>query len=242
MKQLNLKSIVKNILNEDDSVSNKKSLDKYLLDNGFKVERNINTNNSWGFGGAVKDVYTKGKIIVNIGVATQRHTGQFPFITISKDNNRIFDETQSANNYNKAKETVDKLINKVKEIKEGYNPFISQIGDDFITKNHKKRDLEIRKLKLKRGMWVNLSDEFGDVWHEVDRIYESKDFYASVYIYDRISNDSDKSKITSEYYYEISKVSDTLPTDARVIMSKEGTQSPRRNNMKEDLVKNINSK
>jgi uncharacterized protein Veg len=108
--------------------------------------------------------------------------------------------------------------------------FFNTDNDDYLTSRYKKNDIKIRELKPQKGMWVNLNNEFGDVWHEIDRIYEPKDYYASVYVYDYVDTKSDKSKISSVYYHDIRKISETLPSDARVIMSKDGTKSPRRNN------------
>lgn len=131
-------------------------------------------------------------------------------------------------------EDIRKMIDKVKNFKqfvnENKNTFFNTENDDYLTSRYKENDLKIRKLKPQKGMWVNFNNEYGDVWHEIEKVYEPEDYYASVYVYDSVDSKSVKSKVSSEYYHKVRKVSETLPEDARVIMSKEGTKSPRRGN------------
>ena len=81
-----------------------------LLTNGFTVEKDINTNNSWGFGGAIKDVYTKDTIRVVIGIAYYRHAPATPFIRVFKDGESLFDELNNKCNRNKAITLITSLI------------------------------------------------------------------------------------------------------------------------------------
>lgn len=104
------------------------------------------------------------------------------------------------------------------------NKFFSSDNDDFLTTSQKNNDLKIRELNPQKGMWVNICDEFGDVWHEIDRVLEPDDYYASAVIFDRINTKSSDSKIISVYYYKIRNVVSELPNNARVVMSKEGTK------------------
>ena len=129
------------------------------------------------------------------------------------------------------REQINKVKNYGQFINEDKNTFFNTENNDYLTSRYKEHDLKIRELKPQKGMWVNFNNEFGDVWHEIERVYEPEDYYASVDVYDRVDSNSDKSKISSERYYRIRKVSESLPDDARVIMSKDGTKSPRRGNI-----------
>lgn len=66
-----------------------------------------NTNNAWGFGGGIglKYIFNK-KLSCKIGTAYYRHLDSSKYITIEKDNKRIFDETDTKVNREKAKEII----------------------------------------------------------------------------------------------------------------------------------------
>lgn len=89
---------------------NKKDFTQYLLDNKFTVEKDVNTNNPWGFGGAIMDVFTKGGIVVKLGRASFRHAPSVNFITITVCDKRIYDEELNPRRLDNAKEEIDKLI------------------------------------------------------------------------------------------------------------------------------------
>jgi hypothetical protein len=103
----------------------------------------------------------------------------------------------------------------------GYNDFHNTSNDEFLTKRRKEKDLEIRDMNIKSGQWVNLNDEFGDVWHEVKEVITPDDYYGSVvlYIKGEMPNDVSTNLIK---FYNIRKVSDTLPNDARIAFSSSG--------------------
>ena len=84
-------------------------LTDYLKQNDFQVTKGINTNNDWGFGGAIKDVYIKSDISVTIGRACYRHTPSTKFIRINKPN-CIFDEFDTTIQRKKAISILTDLI------------------------------------------------------------------------------------------------------------------------------------
>ena len=43
---------------------------------------------------------------------------------------------------------------------------------DFLEKCRKKRIRKIAKLKIKSGWFVNFTDEYADVWHQVDQVFD----------------------------------------------------------------------
>lgn len=104
------------------------------------------------------------------------------------------------------------------------NNFFNIDNDDFLTTCDKTQDLKIRTINPKKGMWANLRNEFGDVWHEIEKVYEPDNYYASAYIYDRVDSKSPDSKLISVHYHRLRNVVEELPNNARVVMSKEGTK------------------
>lgn len=76
-------------------------LTEYLKQTGFTVTKGINTNNDWGFGGAIKDIYEKDNISVTIGTAYYRHFKPEKFIRINNPG-CIFDEFDTSSNQAKA--------------------------------------------------------------------------------------------------------------------------------------------
>lgn len=83
-------------------------LTEYLKLKEFTVTKDINTNNDWGFGGAIKDIYIKGDIQVTIGTAYYRHARPEKFIRINNPN-CIFDEFNTYSNVEKAIKILDDL-------------------------------------------------------------------------------------------------------------------------------------
>lgn len=57
-------------------------LEPYLI----SVQKKVNTNNSWGFGGAIKDVYQYKvgdiEFSIHTGKAYTRHGGTYPFFNL----------------------------------------------------------------------------------------------------------------------------------------------------------------
>ena len=81
----------------------------------FEVEKveikSYNTNNDWGFGGGRGLIYTfSDNLYCKIGFASTRHRGEFPYITIYKNEKRIFDEEPTKGMKEKAKELIKKLL------------------------------------------------------------------------------------------------------------------------------------
>ena len=100
-------------LNEKSIPMNVKSFKAKLDELSTKPSEEFNSNNSWGFGGAAGTKYHIGNLVVKVAVATQRHTGNFPFITITDvDGRRIFDEEQNSKTFAIALNTINKLLNK----------------------------------------------------------------------------------------------------------------------------------
>ena len=113
-------------------------------------------------------------------------------------------------------------MTKLKYITE-MSDFFNTTENDFLTTAHKKREMEFRG-KIKKGMFINLGNEYGDVWHEVEKIHEPEDFYGTVYAYDRVSSKSEETKVEMYRYYNIRKISETLPDNARIIYRKSGVE------------------
>lgn len=69
------------------------SLKPYLI----RKEEDINTNNSWGFGGAIKDVYyyeVEGiEFSIHVGRASTRHSGSFRFFNLRNSYQNICSES-----------------------------------------------------------------------------------------------------------------------------------------------------
>jgi len=103
--------------------------------------------------------------------------------------------------------------------------FFDTSNDDYLTSRAKENDAEIRKSSPAKGMWVNMKGEFGDVWHEIVKVYEPSDYYASAYIYTRVDSKSAENKIESVYYHKIRKISETLPSNARIVMCSHETRN-----------------
>lgn len=64
---------------------------------GFTQEW-FNSNNGWGFGGAIGDRYTSpdGTVVVKIATAYQRHLKPMDFVTVTVDGRRVYDEPSNA--------------------------------------------------------------------------------------------------------------------------------------------------
>jgi len=72
--------------------------------------KEYNTNNAWGFGGGRGLLYSfSPDLYAKIGVASTRHMGTFPYITIYHNGNKVFDETDTPKNRARAAETIRKL-------------------------------------------------------------------------------------------------------------------------------------
>lgn len=91
---------------------NKQGFIKLLVNKGIKPTHH-NTNNDWGFGGAIKDVYDiTDTISIHTGIACFRHTGTTPFINLRMNGNIIAEDMKEI------KETLiklsqwEKLVNK----------------------------------------------------------------------------------------------------------------------------------
>lgn len=72
-----------------DDVIKKTKLIDLIKPISEKIERGVNTNNAWGFGGAVKDIYhlkplnkLGQKLTVHKGIATYRHLESQQFINL----------------------------------------------------------------------------------------------------------------------------------------------------------------
>lgn len=103
----------------------------------------------------------------------------------------------------------------------GYNDFHNTSNDEFLTKRRKEEDLEIREMNIKSGQWVNLNDEFGDVWYEVKEVITPDDYYGNVVLY--VKSESSSDMLTNLIkFFNIRKVSDTLPNNARIAFSRNG--------------------
>lgn len=93
-----------------------KKLDGYnVFDFGVKDVSiaSYDTNNGWGFAGGRGLEYTfNDALTAKIGRASTRHMGEFPYITVTLDGKRIFDETDSAKNKAKAKDLITSILNK----------------------------------------------------------------------------------------------------------------------------------
>lgn len=60
-----------------------------------KTELGLNTNNSWGFGGAVKDVYTlENGYTIQTGVASYRHSPSVKFTNLRNEKGTILTENK----------------------------------------------------------------------------------------------------------------------------------------------------
>ena len=58
----------------------------------------FNSNNSWGFGGASGEKFTRDGVVVKIATAYSRHIRPVDFITVTVDGRRIFDEVDTSKN------------------------------------------------------------------------------------------------------------------------------------------------
>jgi len=103
--------------------------------------------------------------------------------------------------------------------------------DDYMTKRHKQDDLKIRKLNPKPGEWVNFKSEFNGVWHQIIKVYEPEDYFATIYFYKPKSSTSDETVRDFTYYENISHISKTLPSDTYAIFDETGAYSERRGNL-----------
>lgn len=88
----------------------KEQFENELLKLGATVEE-FNTNNAWGFGGGTGKRFTVGDCVVSQGVASTRHAGTFPFVTVKYDYTRIFDKPDSAKSRAEALKIVAELNN-----------------------------------------------------------------------------------------------------------------------------------
>lgn len=104
---------------------------------------------------------------------------------------------------------------------------------DFLESIYKERDKQVRELNIQGDQWVNLDDEFGDVWHQIESVYTPSDWYGSVYYYQQVDSKGKDVKRVSTYFHNIRKVAPVLPKDARCVYCKEGAFSERRNNLKD---------
>ena len=78
------------------STVKKSLLTKIVKSKAVKIERK-NTNNAWGFGGAVKDVYylPNTENTIHIGHASYRHMPSAAFINLRDESGRIITESEN---------------------------------------------------------------------------------------------------------------------------------------------------
>lgn len=71
------------------------------------IKTHSNTNNDWGFGGTIKDIYTKDDVVVEICEDCYRHSHSWKYFRMYYKNGCIFTATRSTSS---AKSLI-KLIN-----------------------------------------------------------------------------------------------------------------------------------
>jgi hypothetical protein len=97
---------------------------------------------------------------------------------------------------------------------------------DFLEKQDAKQTKKI-KAKIKPGCFVNMRNEYGDVWHKIDYLFSD----ACTIYKERQSEIDHKTDYTR--FCRIRKVSEKLPKDARSVFLKEGYFSERKGNLKD---------
>lgn len=95
---------------------------------------------------------------------------------------------------------------------------------DFLEKCDLEQTKKIQKLKPKEGQWAQLRTEYGDVWHEIEMVFDN-----SMMLYCHRRNERRISEYT--FFSRIRKVVKTLPKNARVVACKEGYFSERNKNL-----------
>ena len=95
--------------------------------------------------------------------------------------------------------------------------------------------------KIKIGYFINFNNEYGDVWHQVIRIYKSDNpLYHSVRFYDRIESGKPEHKEDSTFVYNIRKISADLPKNASFVACEHGIFSDRIGNLSQcPLFENV---
>jgi hypothetical protein len=66
-----------------------------LLAAGF-TEDSFNSNNQWGFGGAVGRRFTRDDVVVKVATAHSRHLLPTKFVTVTVAGRRLYDALQSS--------------------------------------------------------------------------------------------------------------------------------------------------
>ena len=87
----------------------KRELTEQLVKLGF-IEENYNTNNEWGFGGAIGTKLIKDNIIVNIGTAYFRHRTNIKFIKVIHNGNTVCDYIAYSEYYTRAFAKIKELL------------------------------------------------------------------------------------------------------------------------------------
>jgi hypothetical protein len=85
--------------------------------------------------------------------------------------------------------------------------------ESFWDREHREQSDKIHKQGVKAGGWVNLADEYGDVWHKVTTVWTGTGKSRACSIWDR------EYRETYMFFWQIRKFSKTLPDDARIVYS-----------------------
>jgi hypothetical protein len=126
---------------------------------------------------------------------------------MKKFNEFISSHLNETNKYNISEEEYDKL--------------------DYLDSQYLRRTVEIANKEPKAGWWVNFSDEYGDVWHKITKIYIDEDNlkYCRVYYWEHRRLNGANEKTTQNvftYFYKIRDVSENLPEKAHIVFDENG--------------------
>lgn len=99
---------------------------------------------------------------------------------------------------------------------------------DYLDSAHLRRTIEIANKEPQVGWWVNLSREFGDVWHKITRASINEEnlkwSYISYWEHRRLNGHDEKTTHESDttYFHNIRDVQPTLPDEAHIIFDENG--------------------
>lgn len=104
---------------------------------------------------------------------------------------------------------------------------------DYLEERDLEQTKKIARQKPKKGYFAQLSSEFGDVWHEIESVFQYKEkedgfWFCSARLYCHRKNEN---PIESHRFCRMRKISKTLPKDTRCVFVREGAFTERTGNL-----------
>jgi hypothetical protein len=114
---------------------------------------------------------------------------------------------------------------------------------EWLADRNRERTEEVRKMKPKKGQFVQLDTWFGDVWAEIESVFGSDSGNDWLIVWTHRNCDIRGGKCTDwEIFYHVRKISKTIPQGCHILTVKEGRFGGRKGKPFSELPDRIKKK